>query len=58
MAVIFLIFYFNDFSSSTKEEGTIDADYLAAALLVESEKEIGSMDDMILALIFLLYIFG
>jgi hypothetical protein len=58
VGVLFILFYFSYFNSMTKEESTIDSDYLVANLLVESEKEIGSMDDMILILFFLIYIFG
>jgi len=56
--VLFLCFYFSYFNSYVKEENLIDFDYLVANLLVESEKEIGSLDDMIIGLIFLIFIFG
>lgn len=56
--LIFLNFYFSYFSNYSKDENIIDADYLAANLSVESEKEISSFDDMILGLVVLLYIFG
>lgn len=54
----FVAFYFSFYSSSSKEESTVDADYLAASLTVESEKEIGSIDDIIMPLIIFLYTFG
>lgn len=57
-SIMFVVFYFSYFTSMTKEESTIDSDYLIANLLVESEKEIGSMDDMLMVLFFLLFIFG
>jgi len=57
-ALLFIIAYFSFFTSAVKEESTIDSDYLMANLLVESEKEIGSLDDMILGLLILVYIFG
>jgi hypothetical protein len=57
-AVIFISFYFSYFSTSTGEENTIDADYLVSSVTVESEKEISSLDDMILGLVVLIYIFG
>lgn len=55
---IFINFYFSYYNSSTKEESLIDSDYLTSSLLTESEKEIGAMDDMLLALMVLVYIFG
>ncbi len=57
-ALLFIVAYFSFFTSAVKEESTIDSDYLMANLLVESEKEIGSLDDMILGLLILVYIFG
>jgi len=54
----FVSFYFSFYSSSSKEESTIDADYLSAGLTVESEKEIGSLDDIIMPLVILIYTFG
>jgi len=40
-----------------REENTIDHDYLIANATVESEEEIGSLDDMLLAILILSYIF-
>lgn len=51
-------FFFSYYSSSSKEESTIDADYLSAGLTVESEKEIGSLDDIVMAAIIFIYVFG
>ena len=55
---IFVSFYFSFYSSSSKEESTVDSDYLVASITVESEKEIGSMDDIIMTLIIVVYVFG
>jgi len=55
---IFIVFYFSFFLSYTKEENTIDFDYLISNSTVEAEKEISSFDDMILAFIVLFYVFG
>jgi len=54
----FVSFYFSFYSSSSKEESTIDADYLSASITVESEKEIGSIDDILMPSIILIYTFG
>jgi hypothetical protein len=54
----FVSFYFSFYSSSSKEESTVDADYLTASLTVESEKEIGSLDDILMPLIIIIYTFG
>ncbi len=58
IAFLFVSFYFSFYSSSSKEEATIDADYLSASITVESEKEIGSLDDMLMPSIVLIYTFG
>ena len=58
LAALFISFYFSFYTSSVKDESTIDADYLAATSTVEAEKELGSLDDMILGILVLAYIFG
>jgi len=57
-ALIFISFYFNYFLTPTKEESLIDNDYLINSMTVEAEKEITAFDDMILATIILIYVFG
>jgi len=57
-ALIFISFYFNYFITPTKEESLIDNDYLINSMTVEAEKEITAFDDMILAVIILIYTFG
>lgn len=54
----FFSFYFSFYTSSVKEENTIDVDFLCASLTVEAEKEITAIDDIILAFIMIIYIFG
>jgi hypothetical protein len=58
LGVIFISFFFSYYSSLAKDEISIDADFLAASATVEAEKELGSMDDMIMGSILLVYIFG
>jgi len=58
LMLIFISFYFNYFVSPTKEESLIDNDYLISSVVVEAEKEITAFDDIILAMIILIYIFG
>jgi hypothetical protein len=58
LSVIFISFYFNYFVSLVNEESQIDNDFLMMSLSVESEKEISSFDDMILASVVLVYVFG
>lgn len=57
-SALFICFYFSFYSSSVKDESTIDSDYLAATSTVEAEKELGSLDDMMLGVLVLAYIFG
>jgi len=58
IAFFFVAFYFSFYSSSSKEEATVDADYLSASVTVESEKELGSIDDLLMPSIIFLYTFG
>ena len=58
MTFFFVSFYFSFYTSSSKEESTIDADYLSASITVESEKEIGSLDDILMPIIIIIYTFG
>lgn len=55
---IIIIFLFSYYFIDSRYEGQVDSDYLNTSMLVESEKEIASHDDMLLALIILIYIFG
>lgn len=54
---VFIVFYFSFFTSATKEENTVDFDFLAASLTVEAEKEITAIDDIIMGLVIVVYIF-
>jgi len=49
--------FFSYYNSSTREENTIDHDYLIANATVEAEEEIGSLDDMLLSVVFISFIF-
>jgi hypothetical protein len=55
---LFSIFLFGFFSQSTTEENLIDHDFLINSLLVESEEEIGSLDDILIGGILFFFIFG
>jgi hypothetical protein len=58
LITVFISFYFSNFLSMSKEETLIDNDYLLSSAFVESEKEISSVDDIILVLISFIFIFG
>jgi hypothetical protein len=55
---LFVSFYFSFYSSSSKEESTVDADYLTASITIESEKELGSLDDILMPSVVIIYTFG
>jgi hypothetical protein len=55
---LFLLFLFDFFTTSSNEENLIDHDYLINTILIESEEEIGSLDDMIIGGVLFLYVFG
>lgn len=58
LSFLFTSFYFSYYTSSSKEGSTVDMDYLLASITIESEKELGSIDDLIMPLIFITYMFG
>lgn len=58
MGYVCVSFFFSYFTTSSNEESTIDADYLTASIIVESEEEVGSIDDVLMASIIFIYIFG
>lgn len=55
--LLFLITYFCYFINSSNSDNIIDHDYLLFNVLVEAEEEIGSIDDMLLTSVVLIYIF-
>ena len=55
---IFLILFFSIYSNQNNDENIIDFDYLNINILVESEKEITSIDDILILIIPIIYIFG
>lgn len=57
ITIIFLVTYFTYFNNSNSEDNIVDHDYLAFNVTIEAEEEIGSMDDMLLTSVILLYIF-
>ena len=56
--ILILVLYFSYYNHPTKENNLIDSNFLSSSILVESEKEIASLDDLILSSIILIYIFG
>jgi len=50
-------FYFSFYMGFSKEENTTDVDFLSNSMLVESEKEIGSADDLLMTVLVFLYVF-
>jgi hypothetical protein len=54
---IFFILYFSPYTTYTQED-SVDMDYSATSLLIEAEKEISSIDDIILFSVAIFYIFG
>jgi hypothetical protein len=56
---VFFFFYifFSYYSSSTKEESLIDHDFLITNVTVESEEEIGALDDILIGSVLLIFLF-
>ena len=57
LIILFLVSYFSYFNNANSEDNILDHDYLAYNVTIEAEEEIGSMDDMVLTSVILLYIF-
>lgn len=57
LVVFFLSSYFTYYNNYNSEDNIVDHDYLAYNVTIEAEEEIGSMDDMVLTSVILLYIF-
>jgi hypothetical protein len=57
LVLLFIITYFSYFNNMNTEDNIVDHDYLAFNVTIEAEEEIGSMDDMLLTSVILLYIF-
>jgi len=51
-------FYFAYFTTPNNEENLIDQDYMLANITVEAEEEIASWEDLIIATVLIVYIFG
>jgi hypothetical protein len=54
---LFISIYFSYYTSYVREENTIDQDYLIANATVEAEEEIGSVDDIMLTVVIIGFIF-
>ena len=57
LVLFLLLTYFNYYINYNTEENIIDHDYLTYNVTIEAEEEIGSMDDMLLTSVILLYVF-
>ena len=57
LVLIFLSTYFSYFNNSVSENNVVDHDFIAFNVTIEAEEEIGSIDDMVLTSVILLYIF-
>jgi hypothetical protein len=58
ICAIFVPLYFSFYSTATEKGVNIDLDYLSSSVPIESEKEVGSLDDMLTPLIIFFYTFG
>lgn len=57
LVLSFLLNYFNYFNNMVLEDNIVDHDFLIFNVTLEAEEEIGSVDDMILALVIIIYIY-
>jgi len=54
---LFLTIFFSYYNNSSKEENTIDHDFLISNTTVEAEEEIGSIDDLMISVVIICFIF-
>lgn len=57
LTIILFIVHFDYYGEYSSQENIIDHDYLIFNITIESEEEIGSLDDMLLGCVILLYVF-
>jgi len=57
LVIMFLIIYFSYYNNYNSEDNILDHDYLVYNVTIEAEEEIGSMDDMLITSVILLYTF-
>lgn len=57
LVLALMLSYFNYYGFASMEDNIIDHDYLVYNITVEAEEEIGSLDDMLLSSVILLYVF-
>lgn len=55
---VFVSIFFNFYGNSNTEDSTIDSDYVIMSSLVEAEKELTSIDDLINLALIIIFIFG
>jgi len=53
-----ILFYFSFLLSAVRGNNTVDADYLSASMVIESEKEVGSIDDLLTGIFVIIHLFG
>lgn len=53
-----LCFYISYFTTPTKEENLVDQDYMLANTTIEAEEEIASIEDILIGIAIIFYIFG
>lgn len=54
---LYMLLYFIYFNYINKEDTILDHDFLATNVTIEAEEEIGSMDDILMSLVILLFLF-
>jgi len=57
LVLLYMILYFIYFNTSVKDENIVDHDFLSVNVTIEAEEEIGSMDDILLSLVILVFLF-
>jgi len=54
----FIIIFYVSYYSNSVDNLTTDLDYSASSLLIEAEKEIAAIDDLLMALVVVVFLFG
>jgi hypothetical protein len=58
LITLIISFYFSYYTLYFSEDTAVDSDYLSSSIMVESEKELSSLEDILLTSIIIIHLFG
>jgi hypothetical protein len=58
LIIILLVLFLNIYMNVTKEDSTLDFNYLNTSTLIESEKEVGNFEEFFFLFLIFLFLFS